>query len=187
MNNCTISERNEVQTICIGRLILVKFSSQILVVSRWGGLANSPCLRTRADGELRGYRGSGPVHSSRVSPLPALVETGGFSEISLENSTLSQSIIGRQLPCQRPRSLQRTTSVPDSKVEQLPLSIPWQGFCNFLWRLTQHHVWQSWQTCNAMSQCGNLTCNCNWAVYDVLEKSAKENPFWLFCQMSQNL
>jgi len=44
----------------------MKFSSQIPEVK----LAISPCITTCADGELPGYRGSGPVHKPPGKPAP---------------------------------------------------------------------------------------------------------------------
>ena len=68
VKNRTISERNEF-SINIYRslnLIHIKFSSQIPVAK----LAISPCITTYADGELAGYRGSGPVHNPPGEPAP---------------------------------------------------------------------------------------------------------------------
>lgn len=104
--------------------------------------------------QMVNYGGVGGVvqyTTPQVSTLPALLETGRFSEISSENSTLSRRINGRQPPCQRPRSLRRLTSVLEAKEEQLPSSSHRREFFYFLWRVTWRHGCWSRKRCNTVS------------------------------------
>ena len=48
---------------------------------------SEPCLTTRADGGLRSSGGGLPVDGTPGEPAPALLVTGGCSEISSETST----------------------------------------------------------------------------------------------------